>query len=128
MAEKIKYSVNVQVVGGTSIPITGEITPEAYAKIQIIVAAGAADVPVNLQPSGANLAEFLLIKSSAYDDALTYKVNDATATAISLDAPHIFIGKGAVAILDASPTQLLFSNGLTSDVTIDILIGRDATP
>ncbi len=128
MAETIKYSLSFQVVGGATIPVAGKIEPEAYEKIQVTVPAGATDLVTNLQPSGADLGEFLLIKSSAYGADLTYKVNEDTATAISLDGPHIFIGKGAVAILDSEPAQLLFSNGLTEDVTIDILLGRDATP
>jgi hypothetical protein len=133
MSEVIKYSVNVQVVGGPTVPIIDKVEPEAYEKIQITVSAGAADKEMNLQPGGNNLAEFLLIKSSSYKDAdplhtLTYKVNDTGATAITLDGPHIFIGKGAVGILDAAPTKLFFTNSLSNDVTIDILIGRDATP
>jgi len=128
MAEKIKYSLNVQVVGGISIPVSGEITVEAYGKIQIAVTAGVSDLEVNLQPDGANLAQFLLIKASSYDSTLTYKVNTDSATAISLDGPHVFIGSGAVGILDSAPTKLFFSSGLATDVTVDILIGRDATP
>ena len=112
MSEKIKYSLNVQVVGGVSLPIMGEMTPEAYGKIQIVVAAGASDMEVNLQADGANLAELLLIKSSSYDSKLTYKVNQAAASAISLDGPHVFIGRGAVGILDSAPTKLFFSNDL----------------
>jgi len=132
MSEKIKYSLTVQVVGGTSIPVTGEIAADAYGKIQVAVVAGASDLEVNLQPGGTKLGQFLLIKSSSYGTAanpLTYKVNDKTSTTvIALDAPHLFIGKGAVAILDSSPTKLFFSSSLTTDVTIDILVGRDATP
>ena len=127
MTETIKYSLNFQVVGGTSVPISSEVAVDAYAKIQVAVPAGTTDLTINLQPDGDNLAEFLLIKSSVYGDDLTYKVNTST-TPIVLDGPHVFIGNGAVSILDASPTQLLFSNGLTGDVTIDILLGRDATP
>ncbi len=128
MAEKINYSMSFQVVGGVSIPVTGKIEPEAYEKIQVDVPAGESDLATNLQPTGTNLGEFLLIKSSVYGEALTYKVNDAAATPISLDGPHVFIGKGAMAILNSAPTQLLFSNGLSGNVTIDILLGRDATP
>lgn len=127
MAETIKYSLNFQVVGGTSVPISSEIVVDAYAKIQVAVPASTTDLTINLQPDGANLAKFLLIKSSAYGDDLTYKVNSST-TPIILDGPHVFIGNGAVSILDSSPTKLLFSNDLTDDVTIDILLGRDATP
>ena len=133
MPEKIKFSLSVQVVGGPSIPVAGEIAPDAYGKIQIAVPAGTADKEVNLQPDGDGLGQFLLIKASAYEDAdpaheLTYKVNDASGTAITLDAPHLFIGKGAMGLLDASPTKLFFSSSLTADVTVDILVGRDATP
>jgi len=128
MAEVIKYSLSFQVVGGTSIPVTGKLEPEAYSKIQVEVPAGASDLTTNLQPSGTKLAEFLLIKSSAYGVDLSYKVNLGTATPIILDGPHVFIGNGAVAIRDSDPTQLLFSNASSEDVTIDILLGRDATP
>jgi len=128
MAEKIKYSLNIQVVGGISIPIKSEMTVEAYGKIQVTVPIGASDLEVNLQPDGANLAQFLLIKASSYDSTLTYKVNNTGATAITLDSPHLFMGSGAVGILDSAPTKLFFSSGLATDVTVDILIGRDATP
>lgn len=133
MPEKIKYSLSVQVVGGPSIPVTGEITPDAYEKMQIAVAAGAGDLEVNIQPSGTSLGQFLLIKASAYADSdashkLTYKVNDKSGTAMTLDAPHLFIGKGAVGLLGTSPTKLFISSSLTAEVTIDILVGRDATP
>jgi hypothetical protein len=127
MTEKIKYSINVQIVGGTSIPITGELQPEAYEKIQIAITAGE-DMEVNLQPEGDEMADFLLIKPSSPGPELTYKVNDDTATAISLDSPHLFIGKGAVSILDPAPKKLFFHNGLDSDVTIDILLGRNVVP
>ena len=127
MAETIKYSLSFQVAGGLSLPISSEMAVDAYEKIQVAVPAGATDMTINLQPDGAHLAAFLLIKSSAYGDSLTYKVNTST-TSIVLNGPHIFIGNGAVSILNSSPTKLLFSNALTGDVTIDILLGRDATP
>ena len=128
MAEEIKYSLSFQVVGSTTMPVSGKIEPEAYSKIQVEVPAAASDLAVNLQPSGTKLADFLLIKASKYGTDLTYKVNSSGATPIVLDGPHVFIGNGAVAILDSDPTQLLFSNALAEDVTIDILLGRDATP
>ena len=128
MTETIKYSLGFQVVGGTTISVNGEVTPEAYEKITIDVADSTTDLSVNLQPDGANLGEFLLIQSSKYGSSLTYKVNDSTATAIPLDGPHVFIGNGAVGILDSSPTKLLFSNSMGEEVTVEILLGRDATP
>ncbi len=128
MSEKIKYAINAAVVGGVSIQVSGEVSPDAYEKIQVTIPGKATDKRVNLQPDGTNLSEFLLIKSSTYDAKVTYKINDATATAITLDGPHIFIGKGAVGILNSAPTKLFFSNALDNDISVDILLGRDATP
>lgn len=139
MTETIKYSLNFQVVGGTSVPISNEIAVEAYEKIQVVVPKSTTDLAIDL-PDGI---EFLLIKSSVYGDEMTYKVatstTDATVdpptvtttispTPVVLDGPHFFIGSGAVSILSPSPTQLLFSNTLDKAVTIDILLGMDATP
>jgi hypothetical protein len=128
MSEKINYSLSFQVVGGTTVPVAGNIESEAYEKIQVSIPAAATDVVTNIQPAGTKLAQFLLIKASKYGKDLTYKVNADTGTAITLDGPHVFIGNGAVAILDSAPTKLLFTNKLTEDVTVDILLGRDATP
>ncbi len=128
MAEKINFSLSFQVAGGTTVPVSGSIESEAYEKIQVNVPVGASNLTVNLQPGGPNLAGFLLIKASKYGTDLTYKVNSDSGDAVVLDGPHVFIGSGAVGILDSAPTQLLFSNNLTEEVTIDILLGRDATP
>ena len=110
MPETIKYSLSFQVVGGTSIPVAGQLIVDACEKIQVVVPAGAKDMAVNLQPGGTNLGQFLLIKASIHSKDLTYKVNADNDTPIWLDAPHIFIGEGAVDILDDEPTTLLFSN------------------
>jgi hypothetical protein len=67
----------------------------------------------------------LVIKSSTYGEDLTYKVN-SEVTAIKLNACHVFMGTGAVAILNSAPAKLVVSNGLTADITLDLLIGLDA--
>ena len=93
------------------------------------MADSATDLEVNIQPAGAGLAQFLSITSSAYDSTITYKVNSAASTdVLPLDGPHLLIGAGAVSLLDEEPTALFFSNSSGADVTIDILVGRDATP
>jgi hypothetical protein len=121
VSEILKYSMSFQVVRGASLSIPGEIKLEGYEKIQVVIAAAATST-INL-PSGI---QFLVVKSSAYGDALTYKVNSET-TAIKLNAAHVFMGTGAVAVLNAALAKLVFTNGLTGDVTLDLLIGVDAT-
>lgn len=128
MAVKLAYSLSIQVAAGPSIAASSSLEVEAYDKVQVLVADGESDRAVNIGPGGAGLMQFLSVTATDYDSGLTYKVNDAAANAIPLDAPHLFIGAGAVGLLDNEPTQLLFANATGSDVTVHILVGRDATP
>jgi hypothetical protein len=132
MAEKIKYSLNVQVVGESGIPANGEIETGSYHKLQINLDAGNSNIEFALQPNfdpDANLIKLLMIKSSTYGSALTYKINDKSSTkTVVLDGPHAFIGSGAVKILDVAPKTLFFTNGLAEPVVLDILVARDVKP
>lgn len=128
MAETITYSVSVQVVSGPKISASSSVSVEAYDKTSVTIAAGDTDTEVNIQPGGAGLASLVVITASEYDATLTYKVNSDTGTEIELDGPHVLVGAGAVALLDPAPASLFFSNGLTEDVTVSVLVGRDATP
>jgi len=129
MSEKINWAMNVQVVGGPKVSTSNTVTLDAYDKIQVSVDAGAADKKVEIQPGGAGQVRFLFIVSDQYDPALTYKVNSsASATIIKLDGPQLFIGTGAVGLLDPAPSSFFFTNGLATGVSIEILVGRDATP
>lgn len=132
MTEKINWSALVQVVGGPKLSASDTAVVEAYDKIRINIEAGT-DKEVEIQPGGEGQASLLMIVSSKYSnpgsetEKLTYKVNDGTDS-IELDGPHLLIGKGAVSLLDAAPTSLSFTNDLGVDVSVDILVGRDATP
>jgi hypothetical protein len=39
-----------------------------------------------------------------------------------------FLGQGAVGLLGTELDKFFFTNNLSDDVTIEILVGRDATP
>jgi hypothetical protein len=128
MSEKINWTLNVQVVGGPKISESDTILAEAYDKVQVTIAAGDSDVEVDVQPGGSGQVQFLLISSDQYAEGLTYKVNADSADAVELDGPQVLIGKGAVGLLDPEPKKLFFSNGLAEDASVQILVGRDATP
>lgn len=127
MPEKINLTLNVQVVGGPRISASKTITVDAYDKIEVVIPDGATDEDIEVQPGGAGQVQFLLISSDQYGADLTYKVNDATADPIKLDAQQLLMGDGAVGLLGSAPEKLLFSNGLGSDASIQILAGRKAT-
>ncbi|MFQ5856215.1 MAG: hypothetical protein ACE5LU_11285 [Anaerolineae bacterium] len=127
MAEKINWTLNVQVVGGPKMSASKTMTVDAYDKIEVVISDGATDEEVQVQPGGSGQVQFLLISSDQYGGDLTYKVNVGTADPIKLDAQQLLMGDGAVGLLGAAPEKLLFSNGLGNDASIQILVGRIAT-
>lgn len=126
MTESINWSLNAQVSGGPKVMASDTKEIEAYDKIKVTIEAETTDKDVEIQPGGAGSVQFLLIKSDTYSEYLTYKVNELT-TIIKLDALQVFIGNGAVELLTEPPEKLVFTNDLTTPVSIEILVGRMAT-
>lgn len=130
MSEKIKinWTLNVQVAGGPKISASETTFVDAYDKIEITVAAdGTTGQEVQVQPGDAGQVQFLLIRSDAYGETLSYSVNATDSNRIKLDALQLLIGDGAVGLLGNSPNKLYFYNNLGKDVSIHILVGRKAT-
>ena len=130
MAETITLSHIVQIGAGVQLTTSSAIPVDAYDVVEVEIADATSDIEVQVQPAAApGLLKLLAITASAYHPDLTYKVNDATATARPLDAPQVFTGDGAISLLDAAPPTALFvSNATGAPVTVKILAGRDATP
>jgi hypothetical protein len=127
MPETIVVTVNADVASGPKLKESRTLEVDAYDKISVAVPDGTSDLEVDLQPGGAGSVQVLIVKSTAYGDALKYTVN-ADATDHVLDQPHVLIGTGSVGLFGEEPTKLLFDNALGSDAQVQILIARDATP
>jgi len=123
MPEKINWTLNVQVVGGPKVSVADTMEVEAYDKIEALAPAGGS-VTINVQPGDG--ARFLLITASSYEN-LTYEV-DASGNPVPLDDTLILIGSGAVGLLGGTQNQFVFTNGGAADITVEILVGRKATP
>ncbi|MDQ3267863.1 MAG: hypothetical protein M3P47_03930 [Pseudomonadota bacterium] len=121
MAEKIDWSFVVQALNGPSVSGAGTLEIEAYDNIKVTITAGATQ-QVNLTPSGT--VSLIIINPAVSDVDLTYKVG---ANVVALDGPHVLIGTGAVSLLGGA-ANLSFTNNTAADATIEILLGRDATP
>ncbi|SHO44187.1 hypothetical protein [Desulfopila aestuarii] len=121
MPEKINWNVVAQVMKGPSISAAASVEVDAYDKFQITLLDTVTQV-VNLVPGGT--ISLLVINPKKPDEKLTY---DLGGTDVKLDGPHILIGTGAVGLL-GGVTSLSFTNNTGADATIEILIGRDATP
>jgi hypothetical protein len=128
MSSAIGLSLKVNVTAGPSLIVSKAITVEAYDKIDVLVAAGAADMAVDIQPGMPSQVQLLCIISSQYGKDLKYKVHDTASTPIALDQAQLFLGQGAVGLLGTALDKLFFTNNLAQDASIEILVGRDATP
>lgn len=142
----INLALNVSVVGGPQITVSRSKVVEAYDKIDVVIdpgGAGANEKTVNIQPGSAALVNLLMIKSNIYGPEITYTVGDGTtdSSSISLDEPHLYSGSGMMSlfIFSATPAtnpkslNLKFKNtntagNATKKASIEILVGRDATP
>lgn len=128
MPETMDWSINLQVSGGPKVARAGRMTVEAYDKLNVTLDAGATDVDVDLQPASTpGQVTLIALTASVYDPALTYSADGGT-TALGLEAPVTLIGAGAVSLLSSTPKQLRFANGTADPCTVEILVGRDATP
>jgi len=112
-----------------------QIQVAAYDVVQVALKVGDADIAVPIQPD-SNLGDvsFVVISSDQYgssdqeDAKLTYTV-DSVGTTNVLDGPHVFIGPGAVALLNSKqpPSSLSFSNALGKPANVQVLVGRNVS-
>lgn len=131
MAEKVKWSTNVEVQNGPVFSFVGMVQPEAYEKIQVAVEPGDEGTAVSILPSADVKAQFLLIKATKYvapDDTskkLTYKVGD---TERDLAGPLIMTDAAILGLLGDDLSTVTFLNRMADPVTVEILVCRNAGP
>lgn len=122
MSETISWNYVVNAVNGPSLSGAGTLNVEAYDKLKVTIADQASQ-QVDLAPAGT--LSMIVIRASAHSPQLTY---DVGGNDIALDAPLVLLGTGAVSLLGSGLTSLTFTNNTGADATIEILVGRDATP
>lgn len=123
MSEVITYLFKTLVTNGPSVVANGTLFVDAYDKLEAIAPASDS-VAVDVQPGSGG--QLLAISASAYEN-LTYEV-DSSGTSIPLDGPLQLIGAGAIGLLGSTQNRFESSNAGTVDITVSILVGRNATP
>ena len=138
MSDKIKWNLNVEVLGGPKISASQTEIVDAYDKIEVEVPATSdgstpGEVTIEVQPGDLEDVKFMLIRSDQYSSKLTYTVKNSGgtdgATDVELDSLQLLVGKGAVSLLKEPPATLVFSNliGVNKVANVSILVGRMAT-
>jgi hypothetical protein len=131
MPEKVRWTARVEVQNGPAFSFINVVNSEAYAKIQVTVAAGGDGTPVSILPSAEVDAQFLMIKASKYvapDDAekkLTFTVGDNER---DLEGPIILTDASVVGLLGDDLSQITFKNSMEEAVTVEVLVCRNAGP
>jgi hypothetical protein len=123
----IAWKLTVSVAGGPSQSVSRTIPVEAYDRVTVELPDAAPETTVEIGTGTGELL-FLLVTSSAYGVGLSYKINATGNPPHALDGPLQLAGSGAVGLLGSPPTSLLFTNTLGTSATVEILVGRDATP
>jgi hypothetical protein len=136
MPEVINWSTGVSVQDGPALSVNGSLSVDAYSKLQVTLdQAAGTEQRVILAGSGSSIV-LLYARASEYGNpadpnaTLLYRVNDADpSTNTAIGAPLYLLGASAVNLLDANSVQsLTFTNNTGSPVTVDIVVGMDATP
>lgn len=122
MAEHLIWKVTVRADHGPQLTASGDISVEAYDKLSVVVPTAGA-VAVELGPANTGRITCLVILPSAPSKDVSYALDGKTVT---LNQPQFLFG-GAVDLV-GNPNQLKFSNAGGADATVEILVGRDATP
>ena len=130
MPEQINWAVYVQAVAGPKLATSGILELDAYDKTGVTLDVGAAPVDVQVLPGATDTVDLLVITANQYgrpvDNKLITYSTDAGATKISLDAPLVLVGAGAVGLFPGSPQTLQFENTTDETAVIEILVGRSS--
>ena len=128
MPEIINWSFSIEAVDGPRVSGSDAMVVDAYDKVSVVLTAGVTNMDVQIQPANvADRVQLLVIRASAFDAAITFSADNGT-THFPLDGPVVLIGGGVVSILGGPPQTLQLANGTASDVTVEILVGRDSAP
>ena len=137
MSEQLNWKFSVQVVDGPTLAASGKKIVDAYSKSRVVVPAASngndGKLELTLDTTGASI---LIVRASQYVDTgnpairLKYAVSTGGEPGDQLDfvGPLVMIGESTVRLLGDPVSSLTFYNPITSEITIDTLVGKDATP
>jgi hypothetical protein len=115
------------VTGGPSQSASGQITTEAYDKVEIAVPAGSTPVVADIQPSGEGQVEAIMIISDFYSEDLSFTVDEGIVP-IVLSKPLMIMGAALIAsLLGSTQNAFTFTNAdSTTAANVTILVARNA--
>lgn len=115
-------TLGVQVSGGPNIGVSWQISADGLDRVTVTVPK-ARNKSVDLQPAAADKLLLLILSSSAYGTALTYKL-DPAGTSFKMTQPQILSGGDLAVKAGAAAGPISIANGTAADVTVDVFVLR----
>lgn len=126
--KKITYKLNVDFADGPKTNLTQQLDVEAYDILNVPVDPGDTDKQVEVAHGDVSFLLVTLAQAYPQNTPVTYKVKGQADT-FTLDGPHLLTGAGVEDLLGKPPEILQFTNDAANPaVTVQIYVGRDATP
>ncbi|HYC90884.1 MAG TPA: hypothetical protein VEO54_16825 [Thermoanaerobaculia bacterium] len=120
----IKYSVNVQISGGPTLAYNDELQVDAYDRLDVVIPKENAGTSVEVHPGQAGDVKLLAIRSSTADEKVAFE--NGAGVWVGLKNPLLLTGAGVGVLAGGGPGTMKFKNGLTTPVTVTIIVGRSA--
>lgn len=126
---KLAWHINVQLSG--NVIISSGIDPmpvEGTDRIEVKIEPGVQDKVVHIHPVDASSIKFIIVKSSVYNDTLSFKASDGhdDSSVVVMNTPQVFTG-GGIGLFGVTPNQMKFTNTSPDEANIEIFVARDAT-
>lgn len=123
----INWQFQATIPGGPAMSISQPaVNVDAYDVVTATIPKSTSKMDLAIQPSsGSGKVVLLILSSSQYDAGISYTVDALTDNHV-LDGPLTLVGTGAIGMLNsaASPQHLIFSNTLTKDINVQVVVGR----
>ena len=126
MSEQILLRTQVAVANGPKLEVSRKLEVAAFDKLSVPLAGDGKEVEVSVQPNTTGV-KLLVMMASRYGDN-TYRVKGTGNPTVVLDQPQVLFGAGLLGLLGSAPTTLVLKNTSTTELTVQILVGRDIAP
>lgn len=125
MPHTIKVRLTVTVDRGPQVAASHVLELDAYDTLDVVIPNDGSAHGVEVQPDDGDQLRLLLVSASGYDPPLTWEA-DGSGTTHELDEPLLLAGESVAGLLGTPGNTIAFTNGGGDEVTVHILVGRDA--
>ncbi len=120
--------LSLGVSGGPSVAESGTFSADAYEHLhEVVIPKNSVPTTLKVQPALLVDLKALAIVCDNYDGDVAFTV-DLVALPITMNAPIVMIGAGALSLFGPTVNDLIFTNTAEAAAKVTVLAIRDAIP